>query len=107
MPVVTIDQLAAARATGAYVLDVREPSEYVEGHVPGAELLPMGQVPVRHTDLPKGEPVYVICRSGNRSRTVMDYLVRAGHDAYSVDGGTMAWISQGHPVVTGPNRDRA
>ena len=51
--------------------------------------------------------MYVICRSGNRSRTVMDYLVRAGHDAYSVDGGTMAWISQGHPVVTGPNRDRA
>lgn len=37
---VTIEELAVARADGAAVIDVREPGEYVGGHVPGARLVP-------------------------------------------------------------------
>ena len=47
MSEVTIDQLAAARADGAYVVDVREPAEFREGHVPGATNIPMGQLTAR------------------------------------------------------------
>ncbi len=97
----TIDQLAAAAADGATVVDVREPGEYVGGHVPGALLMPMGQLPSRAGELDRHHPVYVICASGNRSRAMSDYLVRSGFDARSVDGGTAAWAASGRPVVTG------
>lgn len=98
----TVDQLAAARADGAPVVDVREPHEYVTGHVPGARLIPLGEIATRLQEIPQGRPVYVICASGNRSRRVTDALTQHGYDARSVQGGTQAWIGAGHPVVTGP-----
>ncbi len=99
--IATIDQLAAAAADGAVVVDVREPGEYVGGHVPGAVLMPMGQLPSRVGELDRRGPVYVICASGNRSRAMSDFLVGAGFDARSVDGGTSAWANSGRPVVMG------
>lgn len=99
--IASIDELAAAAADGAAVVDVREPGEYVGGHVPGAVLMPMGQLPSRVGELDRHRPVYVICASGNRSRAMSDYLARAGFDARSVDGGTAAWAAAGRPVVAG------
>lgn len=99
--VASIDELAAAAADGAVVVDVREPGEYVGGHVPGAVLMPMGQLPSRVGEVDRHRRVYVICASGNRSRTMSDYLARAGFDARSVDGGTAAWAAAGGPVVNG------
>jgi rhodanese-related sulfurtransferase len=97
----TVGALAAAHADGAVVIDVREPGEYVGGHVPGAVLMPMGQLPSRVAELDRSRPVFVICASGNRSRAMADYLERVGFDARSVDGGTAAWVQSGHPVVRG------
>ena len=97
----TVGALSAAHADGAVVIDVREPGEYVCGHVPGAVLVPMGQLPSRVAELDRSRPVFVICASGNRSRAMADYLERAGFDARSVDGGTAAWVQSGHPVVRG------
>lgn len=105
MSEVTVGQLAAARADGSFVVDVREPHEYMAGHVPGALLMPVGEVDARRRELPHGDPVYVICASGNRSRRVTDALVAQGYEAYSVQGGTSAWVGAGHPVVTGPHRE--
>lgn len=102
MQEISIDQFLAATSAGAFVLDVREPAEYIRGHVPGAVLVPLGDVPARRGDLPKDRPVYVICASGNRSLTAAEYLARAGFEAYSVRGGTRSWAGAGHPVVTGP-----
>jgi rhodanese-related sulfurtransferase len=98
-----VDQavFAAAHRDGAVVIDVREPYEYVTGHVPGAALVPMGQLPARVADLPRTVPVYLICVSGNRSLATADYLARAGVDAWSVAGGTGAWVRAGRPVVRG------
>ena len=98
---VTPEEFAAAHAAGAFVVDVREPGEYVGGHVPGADLLPMGQLAARLGDLPRGVPLYVICASGNRSKSMTSLLERAGFDAYSVAGGTAAWARAGRPVVHG------
>ncbi len=95
-----IAALHAAWEQGATVIDVREKYEYDEGHVPGARLIPMGQVADRLDEVPRGELVYVICRSGHRSQESADLLNARGHQALSVDGGTMAWREAGHPLET-------
>jgi rhodanese-related sulfurtransferase len=101
---VDIETFAARRDTQPEVIDVREPSEYVEGHVPGAKLIPMGQLPSRLEEVAADQPVYVLCASGGRSAAMTDFLRNAGYDAYSVDGGTSGWIKAGHEVATGRER---
>ncbi|HET7477038.1 MAG TPA: rhodanese-like domain-containing protein [Dermatophilaceae bacterium] len=97
----SLELFSAAHADGAVVVDVREPAEYVDGHIPGAMLVPMGQLPSRLSELDRARPVYVVCASGNRSSAMADYLARAGFDARSVAGGTAAWAKSGRPIVTG------
>ena len=91
----------AAAGDDTVVIDVREPGEYATGHVPGARLIPMGQVPGRLAEIPRDRRVYVVCASGNRSYSVTSFLVSAGYDAYSVAGGTAAWARSGRAVVRG------
>lgn len=100
-PEIDIDQLDVAVQAGAAIVDVREPGEYVAGHVPGAVLIPMGQLPGRMAELDRNAPVYVVCASGNRSATMTGFLRSAGFDAYSVAGGTSGWARSGRPVVGG------
>ena len=100
MSEVTLEQFAAAHADGAAVIDVREPGEYVDGHVPGAVLMPMGQLPSRSAELERSRPVYVICASGSRSSAMADFLRHAGFDARSVAGGTSGWARSGRPGAT-------
>ena len=95
------DAFAVAHASGAIVIDVREPDEYVAGHVPGARLVPLARLAHVRDDLPRGEPVYVICASGNRSKSMASLLAHQGFDAITVAGGTGAWIQSGRPVTTG------
>jgi rhodanese-related sulfurtransferase len=98
-PEVDVDQLAAAGE--AVVVDVREPGEYVQGHVPGAVLVPMGQLPSRMAELDRSAPIYLVCASGGRSKAMTDVLRSHGFDARSVAGGTNAWIQSGRPVEEG------
>lgn len=107
MPTTTLAQFAAALADGATVIDVREPYEYVGGHVPGALLMPMSQLASRIHELDRSRPVYVICTSGNRSSAMADFLARTGIDARSVDGGTSAWTQSGRPLVRGTRANAA
>ncbi len=100
-PETDIDTLAAAHAAGAVVLDVRQPDEYVEAHVPGAVLIPLGELAGRQSEIPGGDPLYVICAAGGRSMTAASALIGAGYPAISVAGGTNGWIAAGHPVVSG------
>jgi len=92
---------AAAQRDGAVVIDVREPYEYVTGHVPGARLVPVGQLAGLVGELPRTGRVYMICATGNRSLAAADYLAANGVDAWSVAGGTLAWLRHGNPVVQG------
>ena len=94
--------LVRAHADGAaVVLDVREPGEYADGHVPGAVNIPLSQVPARSGEVPSEGRVYVVCASGNRSTSATDTLRAAGLDAVSVRGGTKGWIEDGRPVTSG------
>ncbi len=67
---------------------MREPGEYLAGHVPGAVLIPMDQLPRRTAELDRGASVYVVCASGNRSSDMTGFVRSARFDAYSVAGGT-------------------
>lgn len=98
-----VDQaaFAAAHTEGAIVIDVREPGEYVDGHVPGARMVPLSRLPLRLADLPRGVRIYVICEAGKRSTAAVSVLTRAGIDAVSVAGGTSAWKRAGRPIVHG------
>ncbi|MFI6402272.1 rhodanese-like domain-containing protein [Streptomyces sp. NPDC050548] len=98
---VDLEAFAAALAASSVVVDVREPGEYLAGHVPGAQLMPLSVLAGRIGELPAGRPVYVVCASGNRSLTAADRTSRAGIDAYSVAGGTSGWARTGRPLVTG------
>jgi rhodanese-related sulfurtransferase len=99
-PEITVDEFAAEREDGITV-DVRERGEYAQGHVPGALLVPMGQLASRLGELDRSGRVHVICASGNRSKAMTDLLVAQGFDAVSVAGGTRAWIDSGRAIGMG------
>lgn len=101
VPQIDIAEAARLHAEGARFLDVRQPEEYAEGHVPGAPLIPLGEVAERTGEVPAEGPLYVICRSGARSNRAAEHLRSVGIDAHNVAGGTLAWIEAGHRVVAG------
>jgi rhodanese-related sulfurtransferase len=101
VPEIDVESLERFLAAGAPLIDVRQPDEYAEVHVPGAVLIPLAQVPERVDEVPRDAPVYVICRSGNRSRTASAFLIEQGIDATNVAGGTLAWLQAGKPAATG------
>lgn len=98
---VDLQAFATAHASGAKVLDVRQPDEYETAHVPGAVLIPLGDLAERQDEVPKADPLYVICAAGGRSLAATKALVDAGHKAVSVAGGTNGWIERGGTVVSG------
>lgn len=102
-PLISVDDLAAARAGGPVpLIDVRQPEEYEAVHVPGAKLIPLADVVARTGEVPKQGPVYVICQTGARSQRAADYYRNLGIDAYNVEGGTQAWVDAGLETERGP-----
>ncbi len=101
VPEIDIAETARRVEAGTPIIDVREPDEYAEGHVPGAPLIALGTVPDRVDEVPADGEVLIICKSGGRSRQAAEFLIGQGVQAVNVAGGTMAWIEAGHPVATG------
>jgi rhodanese-related sulfurtransferase len=102
VPEISVDELATRLDAGAFLLDVRQPDEYKAGHVPGACLIPLAEVPERLGEIPTGGELLVICRSGARSMAAAEFLEQQQIPAANVAGGTLAWIESGREVVTGP-----
>ncbi len=98
---ISVDELADRLDASAVVVDVRQPDEYLGGHVPGAVLIPLNDVPERFGELPTDREVLVVCRSGGRSYVASEFLVANGVRAVNVAGGTLAWIESGREVVEG------
>ena len=101
LPAIDVAELAELDPTTVPLVDVRQPDEYAEVHVPGAHLVPLAEVPDRLDEFPTDSTVYVVCRSGARSANAVAFLRSTGVDAVNVAGGTMAWVEAGYPVVTG------
>jgi hydroxyacylglutathione hydrolase len=78
------------------IVDVREPWEYKQGHVPGAVLIPLGQLSTRLGELNSEKPVAVICASGSRGQSAAALVGQKGFKTvYNVSGGTGAWMHSG------------
>ncbi len=81
------------------IIDVRQPVEYLRGHVPGALNVPISTLEAHLPNLEPQLPVVLICSSGYRSMAAASLLARKGfHHLYSVAGGMSAWIEAGYPV---------
>ncbi|MCC7450959.1 MAG: rhodanese-like domain-containing protein [Anaerolineae bacterium] len=101
-PEISIKEAAAKRDAGAFILDVREPDEWADFHVPGSTLIPLGSLPDRLKEVPRDKEIVVVCRSGNRSTSGRDILLNAGFSRVtSMAGGLREWQTQGYPVVSG------
>jgi rhodanese-related sulfurtransferase len=88
-------------ADGVAVIDVREPSEFSGGHIPGATLIPVNSVWNRREELPKEGKLLFVCAVGQRSALAAEMAAAAGlppDRLYTLDGGTDAWRKAGHPV---------
>ena len=86
-----------------FFVDVREPSEWAEVHIPYATLIPLGELTARLSEIPKDKDIVVVCRSGNRSAVGRDLLLNSGFASVtSMAGGMNTWQARGYPVVTGP-----
>jgi rhodanese-related sulfurtransferase len=97
-------QLAEIRSSGREVklIDVRTPAEFREVHVELARNVPLDRLNTDQLRAEfKGEPLYVICRSGNRAAQACQKLAAAGLEAVNIEGGTAAWDAAGLPVVRG------
>lgn len=81
------------------VLDVREDWEYAEGHIPGAVLVPLGQIPDRLDEIPQDKTVIAVCRSGNRSNQATQFLQQQGFtNIHNMQGGMQAWSQAGYDI---------
>ena len=99
---VSTAEALALRGAGAFVLDVRQPDEWAAVHIPGATLIPLGDLPSRLAEVPKDQRVVVVCHSGNRSAKGRDVLLGAGYPSVtSMAGGMTAWAAAGYPTESG------
>jgi rhodanese-related sulfurtransferase len=99
---VTVTEASALRDAGAFVLDVREPEEWAQVHIPGAVLIPLDELPGRLAEVPRDRDVVVVCRTGHRSEVGRNILRQAGFARVtSLDGGVTEWQAAGLPTESG------
>lgn len=80
------------KAGGHQLIDVREPSEYKSGHIPGSVNIPLGLLEFRKNEIRKDKPVICICLSGGRSSNACTYLTDQGYEpVYNLSGGMSRW----------------
>ena len=88
------------------LIDVRTPVEFREVHVESARNVPLDRLDpaalVQARSGPADEPLYVLCRSGSRGRQACEKFLQAGvANVVNVEGGTLACVEAGLPVVRG------
>lgn len=82
------------------LLDVRQPEEYEDGHIPGAMLIPLGELEARQEELDRNKKIIAYCRSGHRSMAAAIALCGLGFkDVSSLEGGILNWRHEAIPGV--------
>lgn len=100
---VSVEKAYELREAGAFILDVRQPEEWEAAHIPESTLIPLGELSSRISEIPSGQTIVVVCRSGNRSAQGRDILLKAGiAPVTSMAGGMNSWTLKGYPTVSGP-----
>jgi rhodanese-related sulfurtransferase len=99
---ISVRELSELRTAGSRhcLLDVREAGELAICRLEGSLHIPMSDIPARINELPKDDPLVVICHHGQRSRMVVDFLRNAGFDnPVNLDGGIEAWACEIDPSM--------
>ena len=97
----------AAARSDLHLLDVREPDEWLAGHIAGAQHIPLGELRDRLAEVPKDRTVLAVCRHGNRSEAATRGLRTLGYTVENLEGGVTAWKRAGLPLEAeggGPGR---
>ena len=85
---------------GAQIVDVRETWEYRNGHIPGAEHIPVNTVFPRRSELDGERDIIFVCSVGQRSALACEMAAAAGFTRlYNMEGGTEAWVKEGYPMA--------
>jgi rhodanese-related sulfurtransferase len=92
---------SAGKTDAPLLLDVREPWEFATAAIPGATLIPMGEIPSRaHRELDPDQPTIVLCHHGARSLSVTMWLRREGFEhVQSLAGGIDEWSRKIDPAI--------
>ncbi len=94
------------REQDPFIVDVREPSEYLAGHLPGAVSIPQADLALRLSELPKERTILIVCAAGSRSLRAAHYLRYLGYQqVVNLEGGTLGWIQAGHLIESEPEPD--
>jgi rhodanese-related sulfurtransferase len=100
-PEMTVKELKARVDEGnaPVIVDVREPAEFDICRIPGARLIPLGQLPARIAELDPSTEIVVHCKAGGRSAKATALLRERGFTlARNLSGGILAWIDQVDPT---------
>lgn len=82
--------------SGLHIIDCRTEAEALGGMIPGATLMPLDELRVRYTELPKAKPLGVYCAVGLRGYVASRFLQQKGFDVRNINGGYRSW-SMYHP----------
>lgn len=74
-----------------FILDVRTPAEFRQGHIFGAVLIPVTELMLRMAEVPKHQEVITVCHSGNRSTMAARHLHHAGYRVKNLQHGMARW----------------
>lgn len=93
---ISADQTKALLSSSEFdryqLVDVRQPGEYEQGHIPGSLLIPLGEIPSRFSELEADKEIITYCRSGVRSKSACQILSGLGIDSiYNMEGGILAY----------------
>lgn len=89
------------------IIDVRQPAEWDNGHVPNASYMFLPEIEKRMGELDQSKPVVVYCGTGYRGSIASSILKRANFKVSNVPGGFDAWLAAGHEVVVPESRGKA
>lgn len=84
----------------AILVDVREPTEHATGVIPGALLVPLATISGCTVPAPEGKKLVMQCRSGARSQTAGETLLRENPEleVYNLGGGILEWVASGGAI---------
>ncbi|PZS20284.1 MAG: MBL fold metallo-hydrolase [Acidimicrobiales bacterium] len=99
IPQITVHDLRVRLEAGQVaVLDVRQPAEWADGHIPGASLITGAELPSRLDEVPDAAVVATVCGSGYRSSVASSLLAAGGRAVVNVLGGMAAWDNAHYPT---------
>ena len=102
-------RLAKMNNEDTIVIDIREPNEFIKGHIENALNIPLNKLEEKLPELEKNKnhPLIVVCQTGGRSASACKILTKAGFDqVFNMQGGMQSWEDNKLPIkITSNNKD--